>query len=73
MAVLVITTDQKGNWAPIHGVFDNRNRLWLLESSDKNEVRVTLVNPSTNVEQKTRNRLSVIQKSKQLKNNASNN
>ncbi len=32
----------KGNWAPLHGVFDNDNRLWVLESSDKNEIRVTL-------------------------------
>jgi hypothetical protein len=32
----------KGNWAPLHGVFDNDNRLWVLESSDKNDVRVTL-------------------------------
>ena len=32
----------KGNWAPLHGVFDNDNRLWVLESSDKNDIRVTL-------------------------------
>lgn len=32
----------KGNWAPLHGVFDNDNKLWVLESSDKNDVRVTL-------------------------------
>ncbi len=31
-----------GNWAPLHGVFDNDNKLWLLEGSDKNEVRVTM-------------------------------
>lgn len=30
-----------GNWAPLHGVFDNEGRLWVLESSDKNEIRVT--------------------------------
>ncbi len=33
----------KGEWAPLHGLFDNNNRLWVLESSDKNEMRVTLV------------------------------
>ena len=32
----------KGEWAPLHGVFDNHNKLWVLESSDKNDVRVTL-------------------------------
>ncbi len=31
-----------GNWAPLSGVFDNENRLWVLEGSDKNEVRVIL-------------------------------
>lgn len=33
----------KGSWAPLHGVFDDNNNLWVLECSDKNEVRVTLV------------------------------
>ena len=32
-----------GNWTPLHGVFDNDHNLWVLEGSDKNEVRVTLV------------------------------
>ncbi|MFN2441023.1 MAG: hypothetical protein ABR503_17620, partial [Chitinophagaceae bacterium] len=32
----------KGNWAQLHGVFDHDNKLWVLESSDKNDVRVTL-------------------------------
>ncbi|MGZ5221130.1 MAG: hypothetical protein ACXWC7_13670, partial [Chitinophagaceae bacterium] len=32
----------KGNWTPLHGVFDNDNKLWVLESSDKNDVRVKL-------------------------------
>lgn len=36
----------KGNWAPLHGVFDNDNNLWVLESSDKNDVRVTLCETS---------------------------
>lgn len=31
-----------GNWTPLHGVFDNDGKLWVLEGSDKNEVRVTL-------------------------------
>jgi hypothetical protein len=30
----------KDNYAPTHGVFDNNGQLWVLESSDKNEVRV---------------------------------
>ena len=29
-----------GHWTPIHGVFDNAGQLWVLESSDINEVRV---------------------------------
>ncbi len=32
-----------GNWAPLHGVFDREGRLWVLEGSDRNEVRVTRV------------------------------
>lgn len=28
------------NWAPTQGVFDNDGKLWVLESSDKNEMRV---------------------------------
>jgi hypothetical protein len=34
----------KDNWTPLHGVFDNEHRLWVLEGSDKNEVRVQLAN-----------------------------
>ena len=30
----------KDNWSPIHGVFDNAGRLWVMECSDKNEIRV---------------------------------
>lgn len=33
----------KGGWAPLHGIFDNKNKLWVLEGSDNNDVRVTLV------------------------------
>lgn len=33
----------KDNWTPLHGVFDNDNVLWVLEGSDKNDVRVTKV------------------------------
>jgi hypothetical protein len=29
------------HWTPLHGVFDNSGRLWVLETSDKNEVRVS--------------------------------
>ncbi len=32
-----------GSWAPLHGVFDNDNKLWILEGSDNNDVRVTSV------------------------------
>ena len=31
-----------GAWTPIQGIFDNEGRLWILESSDKNEIRLTL-------------------------------
>ena len=31
-----------GPWGPTHGVFDNKGRLWVMECSDKNEVRVVL-------------------------------
>ena len=31
----------EGNWSPLHGVFDNKNKLWVLEGSDNNDVRVT--------------------------------
>lgn len=43
-----------GNWTPLHGVFDNDNRLWVLEGSDRNEVRVTLAGtpPGTIVDSK---------------------
>lgn len=34
-----------GDWTPLHGVFDNDNRLWIMENSSANEVRVTLVEP----------------------------
>jgi hypothetical protein len=38
-----VTTHYKtsGKWTPLQGAFDNRGRMWLLESSDKNEIRVT--------------------------------
>lgn len=44
-----------GNWAPLHGIFDNKNKLWVLEGSDKNDVQVitanivdaNIVNPDT--------------------------
>ncbi len=39
----------KGNWAPLYGLFDNKNRLWVLESSDKNEVRVTMAETKPNI------------------------
>ena len=39
---MTIVYTSKDNWAPLHGVFDNENKLWVLESSDKNDIRVTL-------------------------------
>jgi hypothetical protein len=33
--------ESKGNWTPLHGVFDNENKLWVLETSDKNDIRVS--------------------------------
>lgn len=42
----------KGKWTPLHGVFDNKNRLWVLEGSDKNEVRVVLVNNNNSIQPK---------------------
>ena len=38
---LSVVYQSTGNWTPLHGLFDNNNRLWVLEGSDKNEVRVT--------------------------------
>jgi hypothetical protein len=47
----------KDNWTPLHGVFDNEDRLWVLETSDKNEVKATLVGtgeqPKTKRKRKT--------------------
>jgi len=42
-----------GNWAPLHGIFDNDNKLWVLESSDKNDVRVMLAGTTTIASDKT--------------------
>lgn len=36
-----------GKWAPLHGVVDNNGKLWVLEGSDKNEVRVSEVKAAT--------------------------
>ena len=44
---MTVVYASKGEWAPLHGVFDNNNKLWVLESSDKNDVRVTLAETST--------------------------
>src|SRR5688572_22134378 len=41
------------NWAPLSGVFDNENKLWVLEGSDKNEVRVTLAEQPVKATNKT--------------------
>jgi hypothetical protein len=29
-----------GNWSPLQGLFDKSGKLWVMESSDKNEIRV---------------------------------
>jgi len=49
----------KGNWTPLHGVFDNDNKLWVLESSDKNDVRVTLADTTPITTQKTNSNLMI--------------
>jgi hypothetical protein len=36
-----VVYQSKDNWYPLQGIFDKENRLWILEGSDKNEVRVT--------------------------------
>lgn len=38
-AITTIFTSAE-NWFPLHGVFDSDNVLWVMESSDKNEIRV---------------------------------
>ena len=45
----------KGAWAPLHGVFDNNGKLWVLESSDKNDVRVTMADTPAITEKKNSN------------------
>ncbi len=47
----------KGNWTPLHGVFDNNNKLWVLESSDKNDVRVTMAEKTPIATYKTNSNL----------------
>ena len=37
-----------GEWAPTHGVFDRAGQLWVLECSDKNEIRAVRARPSKN-------------------------
>jgi hypothetical protein len=44
-----------GNWTPLHGVFDNNDRLWILETNDKNEVKATMVNLDGEVKKKRKN------------------
>lgn len=43
----------KGNWAPLHGIFDNDYKLWVLEGSDNNEVQVISVDFTSTVPQVT--------------------
>ena len=43
----------KGDWAPLHGVFDKNNKLWILESSDKNEIRTKLAEATPVIASKT--------------------
>jgi hypothetical protein len=40
---MTVVYQSTGKWTPLHGVFDNEGHLWVLEGSDKNEVRVTKV------------------------------
>ena len=51
----------KGNWAPLNGVFDNSSKLWVLESSDENDVRGTLTETApTTTDKKYSNFLTYI-------------
>jgi hypothetical protein len=47
----------KGNWTPLSGVFDNDNRLWVLEGSDNNDVRVTVAETIPGTIQKTKSNM----------------
>lgn len=40
-------------WAPANGVFDKKNRLWILEWSDKNEVRVVMMGSEPEAKKKS--------------------
>jgi hypothetical protein len=42
---MITLYQSKRNWTPLHGVFDDQGRMYVLESSDKNEVRVTVAGP----------------------------
>ena len=57
---LINVFTSKGEWAPLHGVFDNDGKLWVLESSDKNDVRVTLAETATVPGKKSLNVLTYI-------------
>jgi hypothetical protein len=37
---MTVVYRSSGKWTPLHGVFDNEKELWVLETSDRNEVRV---------------------------------
>jgi len=44
-----------GNWAPTQGIFDNDNQMWILECSDKNEIRAVLATPLEKTGQQIKN------------------
>jgi len=41
---LFIVHQSPEHWSPLHGVYDKDDQLWILEGSDKNEVRVVAAN-----------------------------
>jgi len=49
--VTKVYKSEKG-WAPAHGLFDNNNHLWVLEWSDKNEVRAAMIDKAVSVRKK---------------------
>jgi hypothetical protein len=49
-----------GQWTPVHGIFDDEGRLWVLETSDQNETRVTLAEPGVAVAEKQSNKVVYI-------------
>ncbi len=50
--VVSVVYKSRGKWAPTHGVFDKAGQLWVLECSDRNEMRAVQAMQKTNGAQK---------------------